>query len=218
MDSNKFANPTRENTLESAASGWLGVVVVFALFGAAAVLILRFPPLGAIAGVLLVMLGAFLAKGLMTLQPNEAAVLVRRDGFFWVNPFYKRERITLRVRNFNTPTLKVNDKLGNPVEVAAVITWRVEDTAQAVFDVENYEQYINIQSEMALREVASMHAYDGDDRDTTLRGNIPRISELLAETVQRHVEIAGIVVMEAKITHLAYAQERSAWSGSHSSA
>ncbi len=217
MDANKFDNPTREIPRESPLSGWLGVVTVIALFAVAAFLIVRVPPFGALPGALLLALGGFLAKGLFTLQPNEAAVLiffgnykatVRHDGFFWVNPFYKRVRVSLRVRNFNTPTMKVNDKLGNPIEVGAVITWRVEDTAQAVFDVEDYQQYIEVQSEMGLREVASSHAYDAGDRDElTLRGNFKSISELLAATLQHHVDIAGIVIMEAKLTHLAYAPE-----------
>lgn len=217
MDANKFANPTREIVRESPVSGWLGVIVVLACLLGAAFFALRLPPFGVVPAALLFVLGGFLAKGLFTLQPNEAAVLiffgnyratVRRDGFFWVNPFYKRVRVSLRVRNFNTPTLKVNDRQGNPIEVAAVITWRVEDTAQAVFDVEDYQQYIEVQSEMGLREVASSHAYDGSGSDEmTLRGNFQGISELLTETLQRHVDIAGIVIMEAKLTHLAYAQE-----------
>jgi hypothetical protein len=216
MDPSQVANPTRESTLEHPISGWLGLAVVLGTIGVGAFLAFGLRPAGIVIGALAIGLGFFLAKGLLTLQPNEAAVLVffgnyaatlRRDGFFWVNPFYARTRVSLRVRNFNTPTLKVNDRLGNPIDVAAVVTWRVEDTAQAVFDVEDYERYTHVQSEMALREVASGHAYDGDDQEITLRGNFRRISELLTETVQKHVDVAGIVVMEAKLTHLAYAPE-----------
>jgi regulator of protease activity HflC (stomatin/prohibitin superfamily) len=216
MDPARMSNPTHELALVRPASGWVGLAVVLALIGGGAALAFGLRPAGIVAGALAILLAFFLAKGLLTLQPNEAAVLVffgnysatlRRDGFFWVNPFYARTRVSLRVRNFNTPTLKVNDRLGNPIEVAAVVTWRVEDTAQAVFDVEDYERYTHAQSEMALREVASAHAYDGADRDITLRGNFGRISELLTDTVQDHVRVAGIVVMEAKLTHLAYAPE-----------
>ena len=216
MDPSQASSPTHEITLDRPISGWFGVAVVIGALGGGALLGFGLRPAGIVFGALAVGLGFFIAKGLITLQPNEAAVLVffgsysatlRRDGFFWVNPFYTRTRVSLRVRNFNTPTLKVNDKLGNPIEVAAVVTWRVEDTAQAVFDVEDYERYTHVQSEMALREVVSAYAYDGDDRDVTLRGNFRRVSELLTETVQSHVGVAGIVVIEAKLTHLAYAPE-----------
>jgi len=208
---------TLEIARERPMSGWLGLLVVLVLFGLAAFFALRGSPAGIAVGVLLVLGGFFCAKGLFTLEPNEAAVLiffgeyvatVRRDGFFFVNPLYNRKRVSLRVRNFNTPTLKVNDKEGNPIEVAAVITWRVADTAQAVFDVEDYVGYTHMQSEMGLREVASSHAYDGHGgREVTLRGNFDKVSEVLIETLQRHVDIAGVLVLEAKITHLAYASE-----------
>ena len=211
-----MSNATHERELERPLGGWLGLTVVLALVGGGVLLATGLKPAGVAIGAAAIMVGFFLAKGLLTLQPNEAAVLVffgnysatlRREGFFWVNPFYARTRVSLRVRNFNTPTLEVNDRLGNPIEVAAVVTWRVDDTAQAVFDVEDYERYTHVQSEMALREVASAHAYDGADREVTLRGNFGRISELLTETVQDHVRVAGIVVMEAKLTHLAYSPE-----------
>lgn len=210
-------NRTLEVAREQPLSGWLGVVLIVVVLGGAALLILSARPPGLAAGVLLVLLGLFLVKGLFTLEPNEAAVLiffgeyvatVRRDGFFFVNPFYTRRRVSLRVRNFNTPTLKVNDREGNPIEVAAVITWRVADTAQAVFDVEDFEGYTHMQSEMGLREVASSHAYDGHGSgEVTLRGNFDRIAALLVDTLMRHVEVAGVMVLEAKITHLAYASE-----------
>ena len=198
-------------------SGWLGLVLVLILLALGAYSILRGFPVAIGAGAVLVFLGLFCVKGLFTLEPNEAAVLVffgeyvatvRKDGFFFVNPLYNRKRVSLRVRNFNTPTLKVNDKEGNPIEVAAVITWRVADTAQAVFDVEDFEDYTHMQSEMGLREVASSHAYDGHGgQEVTLRGNFDRVAELLIETLQRHIDIAGVMVQEAKITHLAYASE-----------
>jgi regulator of protease activity HflC (stomatin/prohibitin superfamily) len=211
------ANPTHEIERERPQSGWLGVGVALLLALCGAYLILTPYAWRPFAGGACVLLAFFLAKGLLVLEPNASAVLtffgnyvatIRRDGFFWVNPFYHKRRVSLRVENFNTPTLKVNDRLGNPIEIAAVITWRVQDTAQAVFDVEDYARYIHVQSEMGLREVAGSHAYDGDhDREVTLRCNFQAISKLLTDTIQDHVAIAGIMILEAKITHLAYAPE-----------
>jgi regulator of protease activity HflC (stomatin/prohibitin superfamily) len=156
-------------------------------------------------------------KGLVVLNPNTAAVFtlfgnytytILKSGFFWVNPFFEGRKVSLRVENFNTATLKVNDKLGNPIEIAAVITWRVRNAARAVFDVEGYERYIQIQSEMGLRDVASNHAYDSNAADeVTLRGNSQAVSDLLKSTVQGHVQVAGIEILDAKIMHLAYAPE-----------
>ena len=209
-------NRTLEIERDRPLSGWLGLLLVLVLFAVGAFSALRGGPVGIVVGVFLVLAGFLFVKGLFTLEPNEAAVLiffgeyvatVRRDGFFFVNPLYNRKRVSLRVRNFNTPTLKVNDKEGNPIEVAAVITWRVADTAQAVFDVEDFEDYTHVQSEMGLREVASSHAYDGHGGEITLRGNFDRVAELLIATLQRHMDVAGVMVVEAKITHLAYASE-----------
>jgi regulator of protease activity HflC (stomatin/prohibitin superfamily) len=156
-------------------------------------------------------------KGLVVLNPNTAAVFtlfgtysytILKSGFFWVNPFFDCRKVSLRVENFNTATLKVNDKLGNPIEIAAVITWRVRNAARSVFDVEGYEGYIQIQSEMGLRDVASTHAYDSNvPDDVTLRGNSQVVSDLLKSTVQGHVQIAGIEILDTKIMHLAYAPE-----------
>ncbi len=156
-------------------------------------------------------------KGLVVLNPNTAAVFtlfgnytytILKSGFFWVNPFFNSQKVSLRVENFNTATLKVNDKLGNPIEIAAVITWRVRNVARAVFDVEGYDRYIQIQSEMGLRDVASNHAYDSNSNDeVTLRGNSQAVSDLLKSTVQGHVDVAGIEILDVKIMHLAYAPE-----------
>jgi regulator of protease activity HflC (stomatin/prohibitin superfamily) len=159
----------------------------------------------------------FLLRGFVILQPNIAAVLtffgkyagtIREDGFFWYNPFCSRQKISLRVINLNMQTLKVNDLAGNPIEVAAVIAWRVRDTAQALFDVEDYVNYITIQSESALRQVASTRYYDGDPRgEHSLRGDLDAVARMLLETIQQHVDLAGLEVIEAKIAHLAYAPE-----------
>jgi len=152
----------------TALSGWLMLPVWLALAGWAAWAF--FSPLSrpggepAVVAILAVPVLILLGKGFLTLQPNQASVMVffgryagtlGQDGFFWVNPFYKRERLSLRARNLNTPTLKVNDRAGNPIEVAAVIVWRVFDTARATFDVEDYAAYVTMQSESAVRQVAS---------------------------------------------------------------
>ena len=173
-----------------------------------------------IAGALLFGAAAFCLKGLFTLEPNQAAVMIffgsyagtlRESGFFWVNPFYAKTRVSLRINNWNTPVLKVNDERGSPIEIAAVIAWRVQDTAKAVFDVESCVNYLQIQSESAVRQVASGHAYDiadgGKDNRKSLRTDLVAIAELLRESIQAHVDVAGIVIEEAKIAHLAYAPE-----------
>jgi len=159
----------------------------------------------------------FAARGFVILEPNIAVVLTlfgryagsfSRAGFSWYNPFCQRQKISLRVYNLNTPTLKVNDKSGNPIEVAAVIAWRVRDTARAVFDVEHYKSFVAIQSESALRQVVSSRHYDGDEDSTdSLRGDLDAVTQLLSSTIQSHVELAGIEIIEAKIAHLAYAPE-----------
>lgn len=160
---------------------------------------------------------AFLAKGFLVLEPNIAAVMVffgryagtlRADGFFWVNPFNTRRKLSLRAHNLTTPTLKVNDRAGNPIEVAAVVVWRVQDTARAAFDVEDYQAFIHIQSESALRQVVSGRWYDGDAHGHhSLRGDLDAVAQVLLEGLQEHVGLAGLEIVEARIAHLAYAAE-----------
>lgn len=159
----------------------------------------------------------FLAKGFVILDPNQAAVMIffgnyagtlRSAGFFWVNPLYSKRRISLRAHNLNTPTLKVNDRAGNPIEVAAVIVWRVYDTARATFDVEDYVAYVTMQSESAVRQVASARWYDGDEHGAdTLRGDLDAVARQLSESIQAHSALAGLEIVEARISHLAYAPE-----------
>lgn len=175
-------------------------------------------PIKNIAGGVLLTIALFFCKGLFTLEPNQAAVMiffgnyvgtVNTSGFFWVNPFYSRTKVSLRINNWNTPVLKVNDERGSPIEIAAVIAWRVQDTARAVFDVESAMNYLQIQSESAVRQVASSHAYDDAEggQRKSLRTDLEAIAEVLRESIQQHVEVAGIVIEEAKIAHLAYAPE-----------
>jgi regulator of protease activity HflC (stomatin/prohibitin superfamily) len=151
------------------------------------------------------------------LASNEARVLIlfgaykgsiRSSGFHWTNPFYTKKKISLRMRNLNGERAKVNDKRGNPIEIAAVVVWRVRDTAQAVFDVDDYEHYVSIQSESAVRHLASAYAYEqGEDEETTLRGGGDQVNADLTGELQERLSRAGVVVEEARITHLAYAPE-----------
>ena len=189
-------------------------------------------------GVALLTLFFFSLSGFFTLQPNEARVLVlfgdykgtvRKEGFHFGNPFYSngssahvtikdgatasikknpRMKISLRSRNMNGDRLKVNDKQGNPIEIAAVVVWRVQNTAQAMFDVDDYEEYVRIQSESAVRHLSSQYAYDhGEEHEITLRSGTDEVSEALQAELQTRLAPAGVVVEEARLTHLAYAPE-----------
>lgn len=155
--------------------------------------------------------------GFFTLQPNSGRAMIlfgsyvgteRSSGFHWTNPFNVKSRVSLRARNFNTPKLKVNDKRGNPIEIGAVVVWRVADTAQALFDVDNYEEFVSVQSESAVRLLASRYAYDdGEAGEVTLRSGLDEISHALQHELQNRLSIAGVVVEEARLAHLAYAPE-----------
>jgi regulator of protease activity HflC (stomatin/prohibitin superfamily) len=158
-----------------------------------------------------------LVLGFYTLQPNEAAAITlfgnykgtdRTPGLRWVLPWYKRTKISLRVRNVTGEKLKVNDRRGNPIEIAAVVVWRVTDTSAALFDVDEYQTFIDIQIETAVREIASHFAYDhAEHEEPTLRGDAEQVSALLREKLQERVAVAGVVVDETKLSHLAYAPE-----------
>jgi regulator of protease activity HflC (stomatin/prohibitin superfamily) len=161
----------------------------------------------------------FLVRGLLILNPNESMVLVlfgtykgsiKTSGFHWVNPFYLRHKISLRARNLNGQPLKVNDKIGNPVEIAAVIVWQVQDTAKATFEVDDYTKYVHIQSEAAVRHLAGICPYDNfeeEHSEVTLRGGADKVNKLLEDELNDRLSPAGIKVTEARISHLAYAQE-----------
>ncbi|MDY0975059.1 SPFH domain-containing protein [Massilia sp. CFBP9012] len=173
-----------------------------------------------IGAVALGLAGLLSLGGLYMLQPNESAILTlfgkyigtdRSEGLRWAFPFYVKRRLSLRARNFNAPTLKVNDKRGNPVEISAAVVWRVRDTAQAVFEVDDFERYVSIQAEAALRHLASQYAYDeGEDLapgETTLRAGMDVVADTLKVELQARFEAAGVEVLDAKLTHLAYAAE-----------
>lgn len=155
--------------------------------------------------------------GFFTLQPNMGAVLIlfgkyigteRTSGFHWANPLLTKEKVSVRARNLNGEKLKVNDLRGNPIEIALVVVWRVSDTAKAVFDVDHFKDYVTVQSEAALRHLAMAYSYDVFEGDTlSLRGSVDEVSEALQKEVQDRVARAGILVEEARISHLAYAPE-----------
>ncbi len=155
--------------------------------------------------------------GFIVLQPNEAAVLLlfgeyqgtlRESGFYWANPLLTKKKISLRLRNMEGAKLKVNDKQGNPIEIATVIVWRVQDTAQATFDVDNYAQFVSIQSETAVRHLANSYAYDhGEENELTLRSGVDEVSATLKDELSARLIKAGVTVEEARLTHLAYAPE-----------
>jgi regulator of protease activity HflC (stomatin/prohibitin superfamily) len=169
-------------------------------------------------GAAVVFVGGIIASaGFITLMPNEACVYnlfgsyvgtARDSGFWWANPFMTKRKISLRSRNLEGNRLKVNDKRGNPIEIAVVTVWRIRDTAQALFDVENYDAYVRVQSESAVRHLASSYAYDhGEEHEITLRSGFDEVSHALKEELQERLERAGVLVEEARLTHLAYAPE-----------
>jgi regulator of protease activity HflC (stomatin/prohibitin superfamily) len=158
-----------------------------------------------------------LTAGFFVVDPNVASVVLlfgryqgteRRPGLWWTNPFASKRRVSLRVRNFESSKLKVNDRDGNPIEIAAVVVWRVVDTAEAMFQVDNYDNFLHVQSEAALRNLATTHAYDAHvEGELSLRGNTAEVAEDLKKEIQARLEKAGIEIVEARISHLAYAPE-----------
>lgn len=164
-------------------------------------------------------LSLILLLGLFVVNPNVSMVLVlfgnyvgtvKKNGFFWVNPFYTRKKISLRARNLDSSPIKVNDKLANPVMIGVVVVWRVKDTFKAAFDVDDYEHFVHVQSEAAIRKLAGSYAYDNfddEEMDISLRSGGDEIDHRLEESLEERVSIAGIEVMEARINYLAYAEE-----------
>jgi regulator of protease activity HflC (stomatin/prohibitin superfamily) len=166
---------------------------------------------------ILLVVAVVLLIGLFVVNPNEGKVLqffgsyagtVKRPGLRWANPLYTKKRISQRIRNFESAHLKVNDNEGNPIEIAAVVVWRVVDTAEAVFEVDDYNNYVKVQSEAALRNLATRYTYDAhDDAQMSLRGHTAAVAEHLKNEIQDRLSRAGVEVMESRISHLAYAQE-----------
>lgn len=198
-------------------SGYTTFVLFLALLGGGIyALVAKQFPLGA---VVLAFNFILVLPGLIIVNPNESKILtlfgkyvgtVKTDGFFWVNPFTVKRKVSLRANNLNGQQLKVNDKLGNPIEIAAVIVWQVNETAKAAFAVENYTQYVSIQSEAAVRHIANTFPYDhaeGEESAITLKDGTEKVSELLENELNERLLRAGIEVVEARISHLAYAPE-----------
>lgn len=205
-------------------NGFAGLFVNLALIGVGLWLLSRIilesqvellSPLSA--GVILLLAGGVSMLGLFIVQPNQSRVLtffgryvgtVRDDGFFWTNPFTIKKVVSLRVHNFAGEKLKVNDATGNPIEIAAVVVWRVIEPARALFDVEDYQEFVSIQSETALRHLASTLPYDiHEDGKVSLRGEPETVAARLQEELQRRLALAGVTITEARLSHLAYAPE-----------
>jgi len=204
-------NEARYRSLNGYAMVGLAVLLV----GAAVLVVERHWVAGVLA-----LAGAALLPGLYMLQPNEAKVLTlfgrymgtdRRTGLRWTNPFQAGTKISLRARNLNTATMKVNDKRGNPVEIGAAVVWRVRDTARAVFEIDDYTRFVSIQAEAAIRHLATLYAYDsGEDLapdETTLRAGLDAVADALRDDLNLRFVSAGVEVLDARLTHLAYAPE-----------
>jgi len=218
--------PAHSETPIGTANGFLALLVGLAMLGGGGLMLAQSliggPRWSMFALAIVVLIVAILVlAGLYTLQPNEAAILQlfgayrgtsRQPGLRATNPFYTRRKLSLRARNLNGDRLKVNDKRGNPIEIAAVVVWHVDDTAKAAFDVDDYENFVKVQSEAAVRHLASSFAYDAeiaadDTREPTLLESADIVAHALEQELQARLEQAGVVVEEARLMHLAYAPE-----------
>jgi len=199
-------------------SGYLMLFVFLLLFvgGIMAIILIKAPIF-----IAAIIVGLFLLPGFVLVNPNSSRVLllfgkyigtIKTNGLFWVNPFYSKQKISLRARNFDSERLKVNDKLGNPIIISTILVWRVSDTHKAAFDVDNYEHFVRIQTDAAVRELASKYPYDnfadeGTDEDITLRSSMTEVNTALEKELDERLSIAGIEVLESRIGYLAYANE-----------
>ena len=215
-------NPSKEITVQ-ATSGAGMLVVEFLLFAVALALLIggaqAHAPVQILTAVACFLVWGVMMPGFFVVEPNLGRVLVlfgsyrgtvRQAGFYWTNPFTSKKKISLRAHNLNGKTLKVNDLAGNPIEIAAVVVWQVHDSAQAIFDVEGFEHFVEVQAEAAVRLVASRHPYDDgmtSEVHTTLRGSADAVAEELGHELQQRHSLAGIQVLEARLSHLAYAPE-----------
>lgn len=200
----------------SAASGFLMLFLDIIMFAGSILGLVFLHNLWFIA---LLIISLFIMIGFIVVNPNESAVLVlfgaykgtvKENGFFWVNPFFTRKKISLRARNFDSEPIKVNDKVGNPIKIGVVLVWKVEETYKAAFEVDAYEHFVVVQSEAALRKLAGKYPYDNfedEDAEVTLRSGVEEVNEELEKEIVERLEIAGIHVIEARINYIAYAEE-----------
>jgi regulator of protease activity HflC (stomatin/prohibitin superfamily) len=198
-------------------NGYTMLFLFLFLFLGGGFLLIRIPLIGG----LLLIIAFIILPGFVLVNPNSSRVLllfgkymgtIKKNGLFWVNPFYSKRKISLRASNFDSERLKVNDKLGNPIMISTILVWRVTDTYKAAFDVDDYQNFVRVQTDAAVRKLASMYPYDnfadeGLDEDITLRSSVNEVSEALEKEVQERLAMAGIEVLEARIGYLAYAQE-----------
>lgn len=208
----------KEEKIIVPANGYLMLFIFLMLFAGSIALIPVYKTGWPVFGIVISLILAF---GFIMVQPNGSRVLllfgkyigtVKKNGFYWVNPFYTKKKISLRASNFDSERLKVNDKLGNPVMISTILVWRVQNTYKAAFDVDNYENFVRVQTDAAVRKLASMYPYDnfadeGHDEDITLRSSVNEVSNALEREIDERLSIAGIEVLEARIGYLAYAQE-----------
>jgi regulator of protease activity HflC (stomatin/prohibitin superfamily) len=206
----------KNEKLHKPSSGYLMILVVFALLGgiSAAAILFNIKPL-----MIANLIPLFLAMGFTIVPPNHSKVMtlfgkyvgsIKADGFFWVNPFYLRKGYSLRANNMEQAPIKVNDKMGNPVMIGAVLVWRVKDTFKAAFEVDRYEHFVKVQSESAVRQLATAFPYDkfdDEEAEISLRDGGEEVNHLLEDMLQKRLEMAGIEVIEARISYLAYASE-----------
>ena len=208
----------KEEKIIVPANGYLMLFIFLILFFGSIALIPIYKTALPIIGIVISLIIVF---GFVMVQPNGSRVLllfgeyvgtIKKNGYYWVNPFYTKKKISLRASNFDSERLKVNDKLGNPVMISTILVWRVQNTYKAAFDVDNYENFVRVQTDAAVRKLASMYPYDnfadeGHDEDITLRSSVNEVSNALEKEIDERLSIAGIEVLEARIGYLAYAQE-----------
>ncbi|MEI7897921.1 MAG: SPFH domain-containing protein [bacterium] len=207
--------------VSSTSSGYMSILVIFALigFGIGRLLLFEHSVLGIILSMACFAAALFISMGLIVVNPNESMLLVlfgeykgtiKSNGFFWVNPFFVKKKISLRARNLNREPIKVNDKLGNPIMIGCVLVWRVRDTFKAAFEVDDFAHFVDIQSESATRKLAGHYAYDNFDdeqKEITLRAGGEEVHLALEHELSERLKMAGIEVLEARISYLAYASE-----------
>ena len=210
----------QEKIINAPAGIPLLIFFIVAILGTVGLLIFSVDaenPFGIIAAILLLIIWAFCLGGFFMVNPNEGKVLqlfgkyvgtVRNPGLRWTNPFFSKKKVSLRVRNFETGKLKVNDQSGNPIEIASVVVWKVVDTAEAMFEVDDYQNFVHVQSESALRNMATGYPYDAHgEGDISLSGDTLQVSKKLEVEIQERLAKAGVKVIESRISHLAYAPE-----------